>query len=367
MSRVRPRDKRNLFYHDGSWWVDIRINKVRYRQKAGATEREARIFRDKLLGWKRDTRSGVPAMKPETESISFAAHAEDFLNDYCKPEKRSWKRDEQSLTHLKRFFKDYTLSDIDPRAVDKYRASRSGISTRTVNLELACLRTALKKAVEWGRLPSYPLKDMKLMRKEKEFKPRILEPWESRALVAAADPKYARQAFTIYLSTGLRHRELLKLKREDVNFKGYYLTVVAENAKSGKTRIVPLNPEAEEALLSCTGKEYFFENAETKTHMKTLRGAFKAALETAGIKGRVRIHDLRDTFATWMLRGGIDIRTVADLIGDTPEVCLKRYCHTDEKMKRLAAAQAYRLIFGSGQKLHEPPAEAPVSTTQTVN
>ena len=101
--------------------------------------------------------------------------------------------------------------------------------------------------------------------------------------------------------------------------------------------------------------------------MKTLRGAFKAALETAGIKGRVRIHDLRDTFATWMLRGGIDIRTVADLIGDTPEVCLKRYCHTDEKMKRLAAAQAYRLIFGSGQKLHEPPAEAPVSTTQTVN
>jgi hypothetical protein len=55
----------------------------------------------------------------------------------------------------------------------------------------------------------------------------------------------------------------------------------------------------------------------------------------AGIKGRLRINELVDTLSTLTLRGGgVDIRIVAELIGDTPEVCLRLYCHTNEQAIR---------------------------------
>ena len=64
MSRIRSRDQRNLTFHDGFWWVDVRINKVRYREKAGATETKARAYRDDLKAW------GRAAKKPSAPSVA---------------------------------------------------------------------------------------------------------------------------------------------------------------------------------------------------------------------------------------------------------------------------------------------------------
>ncbi|MCK7476628.1 MAG: hypothetical protein M0C28_02985 [Candidatus Moduliflexus flocculans] len=76
------------------------------------------------------------------------------------------------------------------------------------------------------------------------------------------------------------------------------------------------------------------------------------------ITARVEIHDLWDTFATQALQGGIDIRTVAEYIGDDPAAALKRYCHTDERVMRLAADRMPDLVFRDHQKWTPPAAEA---------
>jgi len=366
MNRIKPRDRRNLFFHDGWWWVDIQIKKKRYREKAGATEAKARDYRDRLRVWGRDASFGMPVEKPEGAPLRFEEFADDYLALYAK-RKRSCERDERSIAHLKGFFTGTLLKDIGAEAVARYRASRAGMSAGTVNRELACLRTMLYKAVEYGRLKAYPLPTKKLLEKEPEFKPRILELEEAQRLVEFADPAFLHDAIVIYLATGMRLRELLGLPRGDVDFRRRELMITASRAKNGKARTIPLGPQVLEILKARPGREYFFENPKTGRPIDSLDGAWATAKTKAGITGRLRMHDLRDTFATWRLRAGVDIRTVSELIGDSPEVTLKRYCHSDAKTKRAAIEDLPDLTSRSRQKVQtDGEAEAPTAS-ESVN
>lgn len=364
--RIKPRDSRNLFFRNGVWWVDVQIAGRRYREVAGTTEAKARAYRDKLKAWKRDLGHGLPTLKPEGEPVRFEAFAKDFLALYAK-RKRSYARDEISVAHLKAFFSGWRLKDLNAEAVARYRASREGRSAATINRELACLRTLLRKSVEWGKLPAYPLPKERLLDREPDFKPRILEPEESWRIIEAADPHWLKPAIVVWLNTGLRHRELLKLRREDADLTGRRLTIVSANSKNGKERTIAINQLVADTLEALAGETYFFENPETKTHVKCLNESFRTAVAKAKIKGRVRIHDLRDTFATLALRGGVDIRTVADLIGDSPEVALKRYCRSDEKTQRGAVDRIPELVLGSRHKVHEGAGPEPETASVSVN
>lgn len=380
--RIRPRDTRGLFYRKGAWWIDVQVNGQRFREFAGPTESQAKIYRNKLLAWKRDENNGLPAVKPEGEPVRFEALADDYLKLYAQ-HKRSYRRDELSVGHLKAFFKGALLKDINAEAVARYRAERAGsfvplqkadskaarrlMSAGTINRELACLRTMLRKAVEWGKLPAYPLPKEKLLSREPDFRPRILEPEEARRLVLAAEPRYLRPAIIAWLNTGLRKMELLKLRRADADLKKRLLTVVSANAKNGKARTVLINELVAETLAAMPGETFFFENPETGRNILDLLKPFKVALKAAEIKGRVRIHDLRDTFATKLLRNGVDIRTVAEIIGDDPATALKRYCHTDERTMRAAIDRAADFVFGSRHFVHGASVEDMQPASESVS
>lgn len=340
----------------------------RYHEKAGPTEAKARDYRDKLRAWVRDSERGLPARRPEGPRVTFAAFADDYLKLHAR-HKRSYERDAYSVRHLKAYFNGTALGAIDAEAADRYRASRDAAkrSIRTVNLELACLRSILYYAVRLKRLATYPLPTKGLLKREPEFKPRVLEVEEAQRLIAVASPAFLRDALIIFLGTGLRLRELLKLRRSDVDFRRAELTVTAERAKNGKARTVPLGAEALEALGRRPGREYFFENPQTGRPVDSLDAAWATAKTKAGIKGRLRIHDLRDTFATWRLRAGVDLRTLAELIGDSPEVTLRRYCHTDERTKRAAVETLPALVAGSPQILQTEPMAAPATAPESIN
>lgn len=339
MNRIKPRDSRNLFFHDGVWWVDIQIKGQRHREKAGATEARARDYRDKLRSWGRDSAKGLPTRKPEGEAVTFAETADNYLNLYSKLEKRSWKRDKICIAHLNAFFPGVRLKDIGPDDAARYRLARGkeGISPKTSNVELACLRSICRKAVNDGKLAAYPLGTRKLLAKVKAYAPRILTETEARRLVAVADPARLRPAIVIWLNTGLRKMELLKLKHEDVDFKEMLLTVVADNSKNGKARTIPISERVAEKLRSLPGEVYFFENQETGRHITELLKSFRTALKRAEIKGRCRIHDLRHTHATWQIRDGVDVKTLSENLGHSdPKITLDLYCHSSMVMKRRA-------------------------------
>jgi integrase len=309
----------------------------------------------------------LPTKKPEGEAVKFKAFADDFLALYAA-RKRSYRRDAISITHLKKFFSGRNLKDIDAEAVARYRASRVGLSPATINRELACLRTALRKGVEWGKLQVYPLPTEKLLEKEKKFKPRILEPEEARHLIASADPIRLRPAIIIWLGTGLRKMELLKLRREDVDFKRMLLTVVAENAKSGQERTIPISETVSGTLRALPGDMYFFENSETKAHVSNLMKSFKTALKRTKIVGRVRIHDLRHTYGTWSAQAGVDAKTLSELMGHSdPRITLDLYCHTSLVVKRAAVNKIPDLTGESRHKVQSSGLDEPSTLSPSVN
>lgn len=125
------------------------------------------------------------------------------------------------------------------------------------------------------------------------------------------------------MNTGLRRGELLSLTWADINLDACMLTVRAENAKSGRERHVPLNTEAL-AVLTQWGTQTsragrVFDVADVKT-------AWRGLLEAACITN-FRFHDLRHHFASKLVRKGVDLNTVRELLGHADITMTLRYAH----------------------------------------
>jgi integrase len=108
------------------------------------------------------------------------------------------------------------LKDIDSFLVERYKAKRkTEVSPATFNRELAFMKTMFSKAVEWGRLESNPLQNVKKL-KENNGRMRILKPEEMKRLLDVANG-HLKPILTVALNTGMRRGEILNLKWENVN------------------------------------------------------------------------------------------------------------------------------------------------------
>jgi integrase len=330
----------------GQWFYDFHYRGKRYRKITGLTKVDTLEAAENLLGELRKKRFGV--QEPEEQKpVLFEDFAETFMERYSKPNKRSWRGDENSLLNLKPFFRNRYLSSIGAEMAESYKAQRLAMSKKTtaqgkpkrkispatVNRELALLKTIFSKAVEWGRIPVNPLARVKKFR-EDNIKERILTPEETGWLIEAANARL-RPILTIALNTGMRRNEVLSLRWQDVNFAGNYIQIEPANAKSGKGRKVPMNELVVAALRALPKRHALvFYNPDTKTSIQDIKGSFKTACRRAGIKG-VRLHDLRHTAAWRMVEAGVDIVTVSKILGHASIQMTMRYCHpTPENMRR---------------------------------
>ncbi len=360
---MSPRKDRNLKFIDGKWHVDFRFRGKRHRQFGGYTKEQARNTLAKLRSELLDVARGFK--KPPVEEVMFADFADEFLELYCKPNKRSWQQDKLTLEGLKAFFKGKTLQSIGPALVERYKAERkvelsksSGntVSPATVNRALALMKTLFSKAVEWGRLETNPAARVKKL-KEPPGRERILTADETRRLLEAASPEL-RPVIITALGTGMRKGEILALKWTDLDLVRGLITVAI--SKSGKARRIPMSGAVAAALGSVPRRgEYVFWNLETKTRIKDVKTAFLAACRRArkspedkkdpGITG-VRFHDLRHTALTWMLQSGADIVSVSKIAGHASIIMTQRYCHESAEKQRLAVEHVGGILDQRGQK-----------------
>jgi len=326
----KPKKERNLKLIDGKWYVDFTFNKKRIRKFGGYTKEQARNTLAKMRIEKLDERLGFK--KPKQSDIAFDQFAREFIEIYSKQNKKSWTRDEVSLKSLKPFFKGKTIQDVGPELIERYKAKRkTEVSPATVNRELAFLKTMFNKAVEWGRLESSPLKNIKKF-KEPNSKDRILNVDEMKSLIDAAD-NHLEPILIIALNTGMRKGEILSLKWENIKLSKRYIHL--EDSKAGKSRDVPMNGLVIEALSAIPqNSEYVFFNPRTGGAIQDVKTAFKTACEKVRIKG-LRFHDLRHTAATRMVEAGVDLVTVSRILGHSSIQMTMRYAHpTPENMRR---------------------------------
>ncbi|MFP6661809.1 MAG: site-specific tyrosine recombinase XerD [Myxococcota bacterium] len=234
---------------------------------------------------------------------------------------------------------------------------RAGLAARSRARTLVAVRRLLEYGAGEGVLSGdvlvagVPLRLPRIL-------PKILHPDETRALIEASDPttllgQRDRAMLEVLYAAGLRVSELVTLPLSDVDLRGGCLRVTG---KGGKERLVPLAESAVETLshyLDEVRPKLLGKHAEPcftvfltrRGHGMTRQNFFgrlrKLAL-CAGIPSdRVSPHVLRHAFATDLLEGGADLRSIQSMLGHADLSTTQIYTHVDRVRLRETVEQRH--------------------------
>jgi len=268
------------------------------------------------------------------------------------------------------------ISDINLWVMEKWRSEelKRGKAKTTINRDVTTLKACLSKAVEWEILDANPLQKLKPLRTEGSSRARYLAVAEESALrkallerdqrlrenrangnawrrarhqamlpdlSTAAFADYLQPMVLLSLNTGLRRGEVLQLSWADIDLLQRKLVVRGDNAKSGKTRYVPLNDEALETLQhwrsGTESTEWVFPGRDGE-RMLAIKTSWNGVLASAAITD-FRWHDLRHHFASRLVMKGVDLNTVRELLGHSDLSMTLRYAHLSPEHKADAVAK----------------------------
>lgn len=299
-------------------------------------------------------------VKPKVKPVSYAGYMDVFRN-HINPEVGDIPL--QSL-------RTNVIQELYNRKAENGRLDgKSGLSPRLIHLVHQVLNGALKQAVREHLIQHNPAEyTTRPPIKRKEMT--VLSPEEVNRYLEAAKEDRLYAAFLLELTTGLRRGELLGLKWDCVDFTKGEITVkqslsrvryvdegfsrLEENGtktEAGK-RTIPLLPEVMQELKRLKKKQaeekLFFGQAYqdkslvfatpigTPVEPRNFHRKHTAILKKAGLK-RVRLHDLRHTFATILLQEGENPENLRDLLGHTrTSTTLDLYCHSTMEGKKKA-------------------------------
>ncbi|MDH4220866.1 MAG: site-specific integrase [Candidatus Aminicenantes bacterium] len=139
----------------------------------------------------------------------------------------------------------------------------------------------------------------------------------------------------------MRKAEIANLQWIQVDLINREIEVV--RTKSGKKRVIPISEDLHQMLRLLREKkensDFVFQYVDQKTgkrkHLRFFRRSFENACRRAKIGG-FTFHDLRHTFASRLVRAGVDLITVKDLLGHFSVRTTERYTHSNQEQKRKA-------------------------------
>jgi integrase/recombinase XerD len=229
-----------------------------------------------------------------------------------------------------------------------------GLASATLARRTAAARTFFRHLQLIGARDDNPAAEVALPRRTRKL-PQTLSAGEAERLIEAASgttPRSLRDRALVELlyGSGLRVSEAIGLERTGVDLDERAVRVLG---KGGKERVVPVGRQAVEALRRylARGRPYLdrrhrpelFLNA--KGGALTRSGAFlilRRLAETAGLEpGRVHPHLLRHSFATHLIEGGADLRSVQEMLGHADLSTTELYTHVSDRRRRDAYFAAH--------------------------
>jgi integrase len=197
-------------------------------------------------------------------------------------------------------------------------------SVATVNRYLATFKSAILMAISNEKLERNPFRKVKLQ-KENNARVRFLTADEERRLLEAI-PSAWKTLVVVALHTGLRFSEQMHLQWEDIDLSQRLLTV--RDSKAGKPRHIPLNQVCLETLQSVPRRincPWVFHTDDGSRRTQLPR-QWEEWIAEAGIEN-FHWHDLRHTFASRLVIGGVDLYSVKELLGHHSIEMTQRYAH----------------------------------------
>lgn len=340
---------------DGKWVGQIVIGK-----NENGTLKYKRFKSDKqyvVLEKMREFEQGFVYTKDATKS-----YLEDFLDGYLFNVKKnvlkpsSFDRDVRTGNLIKKYIGNYTLEQLTTPFIQSELINKlkdDNYSYSTIHKVYVLLNECLQYAVDTDKLDKNPCRLVKQPPKKMFEKKEIrwLSEDEIQLFKEQAVCKYKtgndRYIYGLPISliiyTGLRCGELAALKWSDIDFENKKIYVrknivtvydyensdkktrkvnLQTSTKTSDGRIIPLIKNAEDILNSIKSKYqeinsdgFIINNSDKMVHVDTISDSYTNIAKTAGIENPLGIHTLRHTFASLLIKKGVDIKIVSEILG----------------------------------------------------
>lgn len=229
------------------------------------------------------------------------------------------------------------VTPTDLREFKHFLIEEEQLKPASVNRKLASLRAYMKWAVGEGTIESVPRMPQGV--EQVSAAPKALDRREMNALIRAVERhgnSRDQAIILVLLNTGLRVNELSALDSSDIEMSERKGKLVVRSGKGQKYREVPLNVEARRALSAYMEAREEDGNQALFLSQQGSRLGSRGVQDVVGKYGRlagldVTPHALRHTFCSNLLRGGVDIVTVAKLAGHSDISTTSIYTQPAEK------------------------------------
>lgn len=199
------------------------------------------------------------------------------------------------------------------------------IKQATINRYRLLLNHIFNSAIKDMIIISNPVKYIK--RFKEKSRDRALNNIEIKALLQACRQSVNKELYYIVLValyTGMRYSNIINMKKS--NIKGNVYQLDGKETKFGKGQLIYLHQD----LMSELNQYIQAHSRDNIFITKRIKRSFKTALLKAGIEN-FRFHDLRRTFATFLLYNNTNIKTIQNMLGHSSLMMTERYLANDAK------------------------------------
>ncbi len=358
------------------------VYQVTYQSAGGKQTRRSLKTREKRIAEQRAAKLELTLHEAKLFGKEPPHSFKELMMHYleAKQTSRGFARLQCACKPLLEYFADRNITQLNESHVEQYAVWRSQtVSSGTVRREIGVLSAAFNHAIKkrhW-RIENPCVGADKPQ--DPKGRVRFLTRAEAQKLIQAAHAPIDKQGnrlpdqdrspvlrdfIELTLNTGCRKGELLNLKWSNVDFSTRLLYL--EQTKSGEWQTVPVTEEARVVLLrrlrlreaTCPETQFvFFHQADRAgaivgDRVKDVRTSFVRACKQAGIED-FRIHDLRHTYASWLVMGGVSLYDVSKLLRHSSIKMTERYAH-------IAPEYLHNTVANHGFSAHFQHTEIPI-------
>lgn len=250
-----------------------------------------------------------------------------------------------SSAALLRYFKDIPLDKIRPDEIERFKADRSSQSGKrtgralrpaTINRELACLKAMFNFAIKADVLAKNPVSRVKFLAEQNEQN-RVLTFKEQALYLAHATPTL-RDVATLMLETGMRPEEVYGLESSNVRLADGFLMVPKGKTPAARRRVnltAAASAILRERIKAAKGRFLFPCETDEKRPIPKVNNAHDRAVRDSKV-APFRLYDCRHTWATRAAESGIDLVTLASMLGHSRIQMVLRYAHPTQSHQKTA-------------------------------
>ena len=256
-------------------------------------------------------------------------YVEDYLL-FLKTEKKLGDNTINSyMLDLEDFFKTFngSIESCTKKDILTYISSINGLEVSTVNRHISSLKSFFNYLVDESIIKVSPMEEVSSLKKAKKL-PKYLSISEVNKLLNIplnSEFDYRNKAMLeLMYATGLRVSELVSIEYSNIDFEN---SIIRINGKGKKERIIPLGEVASyylkvylsdyrsKLLKRNTYNQVFLNNHGKPITRQGFNYILEYIRELTGIEKEITPHVLRHSFATHLLEGGADIRSIQEMLG----------------------------------------------------